>query len=73
MVDAFEFVVVNYQLHESENLITMRANIRVTSRKSGRSVESTLVELYQIRDGKIIDIDVFYKDAMEIFLLAEGK
>jgi ketosteroid isomerase-like protein len=73
MMDVFEFTLVKYELHVSAEVLTMRGDIYVKSRKSGRSIESTLVELYRTRDDQIVDIDVFYKDTMLISLLAQGK
>jgi len=33
-----------------------------TARTSGESVEMDLVELYKVRDGQIVELDVYYKD-----------
>ncbi|WP_158647800.1 nuclear transport factor 2 family protein [Nocardioides houyundeii] len=43
-----------------------------TSKRSGRTVRMPMVELYSVRDGRISEIDVFYKDTAKMsVLLAE--
>jgi ketosteroid isomerase-like protein len=42
-------------------LVTVRGMF--TSRVTGRSLALDCVDLYQVRDGKIVRVDVFYKDS----------
>lgn len=43
---------------------------RFTSRTSGRSLETDIVELFYVRDGKIVELDIYYKDPAAITALA---
>ena len=45
---------------------------RFTSPTSGRSVDTGVVELLSFRDGRIAELDVFYKDPGAVASLAEG-
>lgn len=42
---------------------------RFTSRSSGHSLETEIVELYYVRDGKISELDIYYKDPAAITAL----
>ena len=43
-----------------------------TSKRSGRTVRMPMVEIYSVQDGRIIEIDVYYKDTAKMsVLLAE--
>jgi uncharacterized protein len=52
-----------------EDAVAARFRLTFTSRWSGRSVEMSLVEIYTMRDGLIIDLDVYYKDPLAVALL----
>jgi len=41
-----------------ENAVVSRFSLRSTARASGRSVEMRLVEVYTVRGGKIVELDV---------------
>ena len=43
-------------------MVAMRGRMTFTSRTSGRSVEIGLVELFEVRHGLIVDLDIYYKD-----------
>jgi hypothetical protein len=43
-----------------------------TARSSGKHVEMDLVEIYTIRDGLIIKLDVYYKDPSAVAALIAG-
>jgi ketosteroid isomerase-like protein len=45
-----------------DDTVVCRFRLRFTVRGSGRSVEMNLVELYRVRQGRIVDLDVYYKD-----------
>ncbi len=70
MLGAFDLKINGYEVYPSTDVISMKAEGVFTSRKTGRSVTMPLVEIYRIRDGLIVDADIFYKDAMEINKLA---
>jgi hypothetical protein len=46
--------------------------IEFTSRISGRTLAMPVVEFYDIRDGMLHRVDVYYKDAKAIAGLAAG-
>jgi uncharacterized protein len=46
----------------ADNTAAMRSRVTFTSRATGKSVEMGLVEVYTVRDGLIVDLDVYYKD-----------
>jgi ketosteroid isomerase-like protein len=41
--------------------VVVRFTGRFSSRRSGRSVDVEIVELFTVRDGKIVDLDIYYK------------
>jgi ketosteroid isomerase-like protein len=40
-----------------------------TARASGKGVEMALVEVYTVRDGLIVELDVYYKDPSAVAAL----
>jgi hypothetical protein len=48
----------------------MRAFARFTSRANGRSINTSIVEIYRFRDDQIIEADIYYKDPTAIRDLA---
>jgi uncharacterized protein len=45
-----------------EQTVASRFRLRFLARASGKSAEMDLVEIYQVSDGQIVDLDVYYKD-----------
>jgi ketosteroid isomerase-like protein len=45
---------------------------RFTSPTTGRSVDTPIVELFSVRNGRIVDLDVYYKDPNAVASVAEG-
>ena len=45
-----------------DDAVAARFRLRFISRASGESVEMGLVEIYTLRDGRIAELDVYYKD-----------
>jgi hypothetical protein len=43
--------------------------VTFTSRASGKSVEMRLVEVYTVRNGLIVELDVYYKDPSAVAAL----
>src|SRR5205823_3276515 len=50
------------ELRDAGDCVVLRAPSRFTSHATGESVDVTVVELYFLRDGQIIEMDVYYKD-----------
>lgn len=49
--------------------VVCRFRLRFTARETGGSVEMDLVELYTVRQGRIVDLDVYYKDPAAVTAL----
>ena len=49
--------------------VAARFRLTFTSRASGKSVEMRLVEIYTVRDGRIAELDVYYKDPAAVAAL----
>jgi ketosteroid isomerase-like protein len=48
--------------------------MRFTSRVTGESVDMPIVEMTHIRDGKLVEVDVYYKTPSQIAeLVAKGR
>ncbi len=56
----------------ADNTAAMRSRVTFTSRASGKSVEMSLVEIYTVRDGLIVELDVYYKDPSAVTALLAG-
>jgi ketosteroid isomerase-like protein len=56
----------------ADNTAAIRSRVTFTSRASGESVEMSLVEVYTVRDGLIVDLDVYYKDPAAVTALLAG-
>ncbi len=52
-----------------DDTVVSRFRLTFTARASGESVEMGLVELYKVRDGQIIELDVYYKDPAAVAAL----
>ncbi|MEU6008334.1 nuclear transport factor 2 family protein [Streptomyces sp. NPDC047453] len=47
--------------------------IRLASRTTGKQLGTRVLELYRVRDGKLVELDVFYQDTHALVaLLDEG-
>ena len=42
--------------------VVLHYRLTFTARASGESVEMTMAEVYTVRDGLILELDVFYKN-----------
>jgi uncharacterized protein len=51
--------------------VAVRSRVTFTSRASGKSVEMRLVEVYTVRDGLIVELDVYYKDPSAVAALPD--
>jgi ketosteroid isomerase-like protein len=52
-----------------ENAVAARFRLTFTARSSRNSVEVDVVELYTVRDGQIVELDVYYKDPSAVAAL----
>jgi|SRR5271166_2179069 len=49
--------------------VAMRSRLKFIARASGKSVEIGLVEIYRLRDGLIVGLDVYYKNPSAVAAL----
>ena len=56
----------------ADDTVAMRYRLKFTARVSGRSVAMSLVEIYTVRDGLIVELDVYYKDPSAVAALLAG-
>ncbi|MFJ3921561.1 nuclear transport factor 2 family protein [Streptomyces sp. NPDC090022] len=54
--------ISDVRLLEDGDTVVSRSRATFTARATGRVLETEVVELYTFRDGRIADIDAFYKD-----------
>jgi uncharacterized protein len=52
-----------------DGAVAARFRLTFISRASGKSVEMGLVEIYTVRDGRIAELDVYYKDPAAVAAL----
>ena len=52
-----------------DDAVAARLRLTFASRVSGRSVQMGLVEIYTVRDGLIVELDVYYKDPAAVTAL----
>ena len=67
-----EMSVDGYQVSDGGDCAVARLQMTFTSRASGRVVKMPGVELYKTTDGKVSDIDVYYKSTSEMADLVNG-
>jgi ketosteroid isomerase-like protein len=53
----------------ADDTVAMRYRLKFTARATGRSAEMSLVEIYTVRDGLIVELDVYYKDPSAVAAL----
>jgi ketosteroid isomerase-like protein len=61
-----------FQYLLADDTVAIRGWLRLTARATGQSVEQSLVEIYTVRDGLIIELDVYYKDPSAVAALLAG-
>jgi ketosteroid isomerase-like protein len=57
----------------SDNTVVCRFRLTFTARASGKNTEMSLIELYRISQGRIIELDVFYKNPSAVAALLTGN
>jgi uncharacterized protein len=55
-----------------DDAVAASFRLTFTARSSGKHVEMDLVEIYTLRDGLIIKLDVYYKDPSAVAALIAG-
>lgn len=53
----------------ADDTVAMRSRMKFTLRGSSKSVEVGLVEIFTVRDGLIVELDVYYKDPSAVAAL----
>ncbi|WP_103383281.1 nuclear transport factor 2 family protein [Pseudonocardia dioxanivorans] len=62
MADKFKVDILSYELWGSGDTPIARIQNNWTAKHTGRTTHMQVVEIYKVRDGKIVDIDVYYQD-----------
>ena len=52
--------------------VVLYYRLTFTARASGESTEMGVAEVFSVRDGLIVELDVFYKDPSAVVALLEG-
>jgi ketosteroid isomerase-like protein len=58
----FEVKLSEPQVSDAGDRVLVRLTGTFTARATGRTLETPVVDLYTVRDGKVAHVDVFYKD-----------
>ena len=71
MSSRLQIEVGDYEVFDTAGEETfMKVNVTFTSPETGRRLEMPIVEIYRAKDGKLIDMDIFYKDTAAVIALA---
>lgn len=63
--------VADMALSEAGDRVLARVSGTIESRATGRSLPLDAMDLYEVRDGLIVRVDVYYKDAAAVASLVE--
>lgn len=69
IIELYEPVPVRVDYLATGDPVVLKILGRFTSRTTGRSLETDIVELFHVRDGKIAELDIYYKDPAAITAL----
>jgi ketosteroid isomerase-like protein len=58
----FEVKLSAPQVSDAGDCVLVRLTGTFTARATGRTLETPVVDLYTVRDGRVARVDVFYKD-----------
>ena len=58
----YDLKVSSYEIVEADDRAFLMWTPTFTARATGRSADIRAIEVYQITDGLIVDIDVYYKE-----------
>jgi uncharacterized protein len=53
----------------ADDTVAMRYRLAFTARASGNSIEMSVVEVYTVREGLIVELDVYYKNPSAVAAL----
>ena len=70
MAAKFDIAINSYEVWDAGEVVAMRADAMFTAHTNGKTLNTQITEIYRVRDGMIIDADIYPKDAMAIHLLA---
>ena len=62
----YELKFVSGVLHDAGDVVVCEMTIRLIGRATGKAVDMPMIEVYRFTDGRISDIDVFYKDTKAV-------
>jgi ketosteroid isomerase-like protein len=71
MTGLFDVTFAGYEIIDNGEMVSMRAHATFTAKATGRSLETSIVEIYRFADGRIVDADIYYKDPSGIRELTE--
>ena len=64
--------VTDYQVYDCDEVTVVNMRATFTAKATGRSMEMPITEIYRVRDGRIVDMDVYYKDTAALLALLTG-
>lgn len=68
----FDMTLDSFDVSDGGDCAVARMQLTFTNRSSGRVVVMPSVELYRTRDGKVTEIDIYYKSTSAIADLLNG-
>ncbi|MFE2999080.1 nuclear transport factor 2 family protein [Nocardia sp. NPDC059246] len=68
----FDVTVHSWQAHDAGELVVAQMSVTLQSKETGRTLDTSVVELYRFTDEQISGIDVFYKDTKAVVDLVPG-
>ena len=71
MADLFEVTFRQRAIIHDGDVAVMRADVTFTARATGRAVDTSVVEVYTVEGGLIVEVDVYYKDPEAIRTLSQ--
>jgi len=73
MSEGLEFILGPApQYLRAGDAVAVRSRVKFSARASGKRVDMSLVEIYTVRDGLIVELDVYYKDPSAVAALLAG-
>ena len=71
MADLFEVVFRQRTIIHDGDVAVTRADVTFTSRATGRAFDTSVVEVYTVDEGLIVEVDVYYKNPEAIRALSQ--
>ena len=68
----YEPALIDLQIFDAGEVAVARLTGRFTAKATGRSCETEVVELFQVRDGLISQIDIYYQRPAAVAALLDG-